>query len=279
MAGVERNPGPRNEGNCKGHDLRAKVEKNLAEKINSPYVPNHVRDKKVFKVSVGPEIQTLSFKDIEATFVKGKEWANMRTNIWTVPTAIIKKRLKSHETLLDIEKEICKEFENKKEIEKSKLNRQEKIRFENEETKKMMEATIKYINNEKQRHSKTKNLDFKKVKCRTYLKDKRLNSNEIKLLFQLRSRMYPVKCNFKNKFLDDLNCDLCRMNNDNQEHLLNCKVLKNAKPEIFQNSKVEYNHIFEDTDNQIEAAKLFYKVSTLREKLLEAIGKPIFEKK
>jgi len=143
MAGIERNPGPRNEGNCKGHGLRAKVEQNLAEKINSPYVPNHIRDKKVFKVSVGPKIQELSFKDIEATFVKGKEWANMLTNIWTVPTAIIKKRLKSHETLLDIEKEICKEFENKKEIEKGKLKPKENKQMEeNEKNNKILETQI-----------------------------------------------------------------------------------------------------------------------------------------
>ena len=81
--------------------------------------------------------------------------------------------------------------------------------------KKVTQATIKFINNERQRHSKTKNLEFKKIKCSEYLKDNRLNTNQMRLLFQLRSRMFPVKCNFKNKFLEDLYCDLCRESTDN----------------------------------------------------------------
>ena len=98
----------------------------------------------------------------------------------------------------------------------------------------------------------------------------------MRLLFQLRSRMFPVKCNFKNKFLEDLYCDLCREDIDNQEHLLSCKILKNARPEIFQKTQVEYKHIFEDKDKQIKAAELFHKLAILREELLEAIGKQIF---
>ena len=92
---------------------------------------------------------------------------------------------------------------------------------------KIMDATVAYLNNERKDHSKTKNIEFKIMKCKEYIRDPSLNSSEVKLLFALRSKMYSVKNTFKNKFGNsDLYCDLCRSEVDNQEHLMDCEVVK-----------------------------------------------------
>ena len=45
-------------------------------------------------------------------------------------------------------------------------------------------------------HSKSENLDFKGFKPSEYLMSKNLTSEEVKTLFQLRTRMVQVKGNF-----------------------------------------------------------------------------------
>ena len=131
-------------------------------------------------------------------------------------------------------------------------------------------------NKEKERHSKTRYLQLKKIKCSQYLRDPRLSSSEVELLFKLRCRMFPVKNNFKEKFSNDLFCDLCRIEADDQEHLLNCKILKNSNPEIFAQNTVKYSDIFAKTDKQVIAAKMLFKIAACRDSLLESIGKSLF---
>ena len=92
-------------------------------------------------------------------------------------------------------------------------------------------------------------------------------------MFKLRTQMFPVRYNFKNKFGNNLGCDLCKSDVDNQEHLLNCLVLKNRIPELKKNKKVKYSDIFGEV---ARAAKLFCKISKERQKIHDMLNINIF---
>ena len=79
--------------------------------------------------------------------------------------------------------------------------------------------------------------------------------------------MYPVKCNFRNQYLNNTLCNLCKIEEDRQEHLLECKVLEHFVPEI-QKTNVQYKDIFGTIEQIIQASKLLLKVCKERESLL-----------
>ena len=80
--------------------------------------------------------------------------------------------------------------------------------------------------------------------------------------------MYPVKCNFKTQFKTNYICDLCKQEDEDQEHLLKCKVLIHFVPEL-KNTTVQYKDIFGNINQIKEAAKLLFKVCKEREALIE----------
>ena len=115
----------------------------------------------------------------------------------------------------------------------------------------------------------TKVLKFEKIKRTDYLSDDRLTVAETKLLFSLRSRMFPVINNFRdNNTGENLDCRLCRNALEDQKHLMQCQVLKSAIPELNSNSIIKYEHIFGTQDEKVNAAKLLLKIVREREKLL-----------
>ena len=97
-------------------------------------------------------------------------------------------------------------------------------------------------------------IQFTKLETQNYLKDKRLNSSEAKLLFKLRTRMFNCKANFKNQYKNEefLYCPLCIIGFDSQSHLLECFVLKNSIIELRQNKIIKYEHIFESIEQIIK---------------------------
>ena len=105
-------------------------------------------------------------------------------------------------------------------------------------------------------------IKFNSIRCQKYLTDRRLNPSESKLIFQLRTRMFPVKENFKNKVQQqgkNFNCEMCKINRDDQKHLLQCPILKNLVPEL-KNTTVTYEDIFGDIDKLFVKGKLFHPV-------------------
>ena len=130
---------------------------------------------------------------------------------------------------------------------------------------------LKYLNEIAKKHSKSMPLIKTKLKCEPYINDKRFTQEDVKLLFKLRTRMYPVKANFKNKYKGDLSCEFCAMDNSDQPHQLNCAVLKKFIPEL-SNSSVKYEDIFSSADRQLEAIKLFSKITKQRKILAEALS-------
>ena len=88
------------------------------------------------------------------------------------------------------------------------------------------------------------------------------------LLFALRSRCIECKANFRNKN-DDIVCQLCFEEDENQQHFLKCKKLK----EIFKSKEIlieniEYNDIFKDIKKQKVIVNLFKQLIEVRNYLL-----------
>ena len=77
---------------------------------------------------------------------------------------------------------------------------------------KIKKETLAFLISIKNKHSKMDNLNFEELKCSDYLKNSQISTEDTKLLFQLRTRMYPVKNNFKQRYQNDLNCRLCTEN-------------------------------------------------------------------
>ena len=64
------------------------------------------------------------------------------------------------------------------------------------------------LNKQKQTHSKSKNISHSRLEMQKYFRNKKLHAEEINFLFKLRSRMLPVKINFRNHEHDQ-DMDIC----------------------------------------------------------------------
>ena len=80
-----------------------------------------------------------------------------------------------------------------------------------------------------------------------------------------------AKANMKNKYKDELLCNLCRYADCEQEHLLKCAVLKEFVPEL-RDTKVKYSDIFgKNVEAQLAAVKLFNLINKQRELVMDAL--------
>ena len=77
--------------------------------------------------------------------------------------------------------------------------------------------------------------------------------------------------NYKNLYNFNLNCKLCKSQICDQQHLLQCSVLKTSVPELAANIDVKYNDLFGDIEKIVPAIKLFSKIVRKREELLELL--------
>ena len=136
---------------------------------------------------------------------------------------------------------------------------------------KMEKLAQQYLDKLRKKHSKLNGIKFNKINCQKYFNDSRLSPSQVKLLFQLRTRMYPVKLNFKNKVKKhgkNFNCEMCKVYQDDQKHLLQCPILKNLVPEL-KTTSVKYDDIFGDIDKMVKAGKLLKKVCDTRKEFLD----------
>ena len=73
------------------------------------------------------------------------------------------------------------------------------------------------------------------------------------ILFKARTKMLNVSYNYELK----IKCRLCHLGEDDQEHLLECLIIKIECPEILHNTNVKHSDIYSSKiDKQIEITKL-----------------------
>ena len=111
---------------------------------------------------------------------------------------------------------------------KIKLTEEEIACMKQEKFRKLVNKSIKqlseeYLKKHVEKHSKTENL-----KMQNYLMNFEITVEEKKILFLLRSRMYPVEKNFQNGN-SDIQFTLCSKSEENQKHLLVCEEIVRRK--------------------------------------------------
>ena len=80
--------------------------------------------------------------------------------------------------------------------------------------------------------------------------------------------MLRPEMNYKNMYRNHF-CDLCKLHDETNQHLLECHVLISQCPELFNDRVVQYEDIFEDVNKQLRAVQLFEKVLEKRKEILE----------
>ena len=115
-------------------------------------------------------------------------------------------------------------------------------------------------------HSKVNHEIYKDTHGMKYFYDTRFTAEQAKLLFKFRTRMFDVRNNFRNNYKTCTKCPLCGINEDTQEHLLNCIVIKSTR-----RSSVTYDELFsEDSEVLLEAVTELEKITAIRQTLISA---------
>ena len=101
------------------------------------------------------------------------------------------------------------------------------------------------------------------------------SNDEVSLLHALRSRSTECKVNYKQKYVgSNLLCSLCKIADEDQKHLLTCKVLtQNIKSDEITKEKVKYEDIFSsDVQKQKVITVLYQELFKIRENLSENLN-------
>ena len=120
-------------------------------------------------------------------------------------------------------------------------------------------------------HSKSKDLSFNGFKPAEYLLTKNLTTEEVRTLFQLRTRMIDVKGNFSSAHTNNMWCKLCNLFTETQQHLLECPELRMRTKKIIKFKEVEYRMIYGNLKNQEKVAKVFKILLEARKDILESL--------
>ena len=159
------------------------------------------------------------------------------------------------------------------ELDDEAVRKMSKFSFKKLVKEKTRKAAYQYLKSLKDSHSKMENINIEPtLNCKEYLVDNRLSYKEAQLVYNLRCRMYLLRNNFKNKYKNNLTCDLCKIEDDNTQHLYSCVVLKNSVPELKNNKQAKYEDLFGTTDEIVRSAKLLSKVTQEREALHKALN-------
>ena len=79
-----------------------------------------------------------------------------------------------------------------------------------------------------------------------------------KLLFQFRTKMVKVGHNYGK----ETKCPLCKLDNDTQEHIFDCIIMKIQCSDLFNSQGEKYEDIFSLNDTKLEnIAKLCESIS------------------
>ena len=110
-------------------------------------------------------------------------------------------------------------FDQIKSMEKHEFKRIVKQKIEKKAKMKLEEKKLS--------HSKVMHLKHEHFGIQKYLKQSKIQISieERQLIFKLRSKVTNVKMNFRGMY-DELTCQVCKIGNETQEHLLECKEIK-----------------------------------------------------
>ena len=162
-------------------------------------------------------------------------------------------------------KKICKILDEEKIVSKSKEAHKRNIKTT------IMIAAFQDLKERQSKHSKVKDIHYDKLETQQYMKSQLFTNEEVNLLFAIRSRMIDSKSNFKSKYIkDDLTCRICHKAEENQFHLLHCKVLNDVlKSNDIISEQVKYEDIYSEHKKQKLVTSIFAKLLNIRKQMLE----------
>ena len=136
-------------------------------------------------------------------------------------------------------------------------------------TCKIKAISFEYLICKAKTHNKVKSDIYFDINGCKYFHDKRFQPELSQLIFKLRTRMYGVKANFRNKYKEDMSCPLCNKDVDNQSHLFECNVL-NIDDDSNEKPNAVYDDLFScDIVKVYAAALLVKKLINKRESIID----------
>jgi hypothetical protein len=138
---------------------------------------------------------------------------------------------------------------------------------------KVRKAAFEKLKLAKLGHSKVNNIShIGLMKPQEYITSNLLSNKQSSLLFNLRSKcVNEFKSNFKFGG-QQLNCELCLVNDDSQEHALSCQSL-NKYLSLEQNEElksVNYEDLFGAVEDQLRITKVYENIIAIRKRLRAA---------
>ena len=170
-----------------------------------------------------------------------------------------------------VKNNICLQFEEDLktcdiQLSSTQITSLKKMKFKRLVNSKIREVAKDYLLRLKSTHTKLSGLNNSYTK-QEYLSSDQLNVEQKQVLYKFRTRMVPVKSNFKSQFGPNLTCQLCT-EEDTQSHLLSCNELVKD----IDTSEVLYEHIFGSTTQQERAAIVLTKIMKIRNTKLKLLS-------
>ena len=107
-------------------------------------------------------------------------------------------------------------------LELTEIKSMKKDTFKKTVKEKCKELAMKYLLEDNEQKSKLKNFKYYQLQLQPYLTSKEISTRQKKILYRFRTRMVHVGKNYGKK----VKCPLCKKEDDTQEHLFECVILK-----------------------------------------------------
>ena len=164
---------------------------------------------------------------------------------------------------------IIKDFETiGKKLDEQEIISRSNYSYKKEIKQKIRNAALNYLKQKQEKHTKIKHIKYEKLETQKYMTSSLFRNIEVNILFTLRSRCIDCKANFRNNN-EDIICQLCSEHEDNQQHILQCEILKKIyNSQEIVNEKIEYSDLFKDVNKQKVIVSLFKDFLEIRKSLL-----------
>ena len=146
------------------------------------------------------------------------------------------------------------------------LKSKSKSSFKNLVKKKAREIALEQLLENKEKHSKMKNLDYSELKLQQYFQLPEISIAQARNIFKYRTRMLPFGENFRGQ-KESVICPLCHTHPDSQVWCLRCPAMRK---EISDNANVDDIHTDELKMDTVQAVEEILKV---RQNILESKSK------
>ena len=109
---------------------------------------------------------------------------------------------------------------------------------------------------------KIKHIKYDELILQDYLQSKKITTSLKKLIFSARTKMLPVGANYG----QETKCFACSLEQDTNQHLLECITLKLSSADLIENTKIVFEDIYSSNiDKVVETAKLIRSALRTRE--------------